>query len=115
MLETEQLIELEILAGDELLRLEAEELAAVDSLAAVAPDNAIGRLSRLDAMQMQEVAKEGQRQRAQRIHHLREALRRMDSGEYGICTACGEWIDYPRLEARPEILMCGSCMPNGDG
>jgi len=39
----------------------------------------------------------------------------MDSGEYGICTACGEWIDYPRLEARPEILMCGSCVPKSDG
>jgi DnaK suppressor protein len=111
MLETEQLIELEILAGEELDRLEREELAAADSLAAVAPDKAIGRLSRLDAMQMQEVAKEAQRQRGQRMHQLREAMRRMDTGEYGICTACSEWIDYQRLEARPEILMCGSCTP----
>ena len=109
MLNTEQLIELEILAGDELQRLEEEERAATDSLAAVSPDKAIGRLSRLDAIQMQEVAKESQRQRGMRMHQLREALRRMDSGAYGVCTACGEWIDYPRLEARPELLMCAKC------
>lgn len=109
MLETEQLIELEILAGEELERLLEEERGAAESLAAVSPDKAIGRLSRLDAMQMQEVAKEAQRQRATRIHQLREALKRMDMGEYGLCSACGEWIDFVRLEARPEILMCGGC------
>lgn len=115
MLETEQLIELEILAGEELERLEREETAAADSLAAVAPDKAIGRLSRLDAMQMQEMAREAQRQRGARMHELREAMRRMDVGEYGICAACGEWIDYPRLEARPEIRRCGACAKDAPG
>ena len=109
VLETEQLIELELLAREELDRLEREEVEARESTEAVAPDKAIGRLSRLDAMQMQEVAKEAQRQREIRRHELRQALRRMDLGEYGICSACGVWIDYPRLEARPEIRQCGSC------
>lgn len=109
MLKTEQLIELEILAGEELERLLEEENAATDSLKAIAPDKAIGRLSRIDAMQMQEVAKEAQRLRGQRMHELREALKRMDSGDYGICSACGEWMDYERLEARPETRMCGAC------
>ncbi|MEP4076224.1 TraR/DksA C4-type zinc finger protein [Haloferula sp.] len=109
MLETDQLIDLEILAGDELKRLEVEELEAADSLETVSPDKSIGRLSRLDAMQMQEVAKEAARQRGARIHLLREALKKMDTGEYGICTACGEWIEYSRLAARPETLQCGQC------
>ncbi|MGD7653802.1 MAG: TraR/DksA family transcriptional regulator [Verrucomicrobiales bacterium] len=106
MLETEQLIELEILAGEELERLEEEEVKAADSLQAVSPDNAIGRLSRLDSMQMQEIARVAQRQRQQRIEQLRDALQRMDAGEYGMC---GKWIEYARLEARPEIRMCGDC------
>lgn len=41
MLATDQLIELEILAGEELKRLEEEERTAADSLAAVSPDQAI--------------------------------------------------------------------------
>jgi len=109
MLETEQLIELEIAAGEELERLEREDREAGDSRETVAPDKAIGRLSRLDAMQMREVAEEAGRQRAERIHQLRLALRRMDQGEYGPCSACGEWIDYERLRARPELTRCGAC------
>ena len=109
MLETDELIELEIAARDELERLERENDEDQSSRNAVSPDKAIGRLSRLDAMQMQEMAKEAGRQRDIRMHRLREALRKMDTGEYGICTACGEWIDYDRLAARPEILKCGHC------
>ncbi|MGB1129141.1 MAG: TraR/DksA family transcriptional regulator [Haloferula sp.] len=109
MLETDDLIDLEILAGEELARLEAEQDKDASSREAVSPDKAIGRLSRLDAMQMQEVAKEAARQREVRIHRLREALRKMDLGEYGLCTACGEWIELERLKARPEILQCGNC------
>lgn len=110
MLETDQLIDLEILAGEELDRLEAEDLEAADSLETVSPDKAIGRLSRLDSMQMQEVAKEAARQRGMRIHRLREALRKMDHGEYGLCSACGGWIEIERLKAQPEILKCSGCM-----
>lgn len=109
MLETEQLIDLEILAGEELERLAAEDREAADSLEAVSPDKAIGRLSRLDAMQMQEVAKEAARQRGMRMHRLREALRRMDAGEYGLCSACGELIDFERLQTCPETLKCSAC------
>jgi DnaK suppressor protein len=109
VLETEQLIDLEILAGEELERLEAEDLEAADSLEVVSPDNAIGRLSRLDSMQMQEVAKEASRQRGMRIHRLREALSKMDRGNYGLCTACSEWIDFERLKAGPETLKCSAC------
>ena len=56
MLTTDQLIELEILARDELARLQTEATEAKGDAEAVAPDNAIGRLSRLDSMQMQEMA-----------------------------------------------------------
>lgn len=109
MLETDDLIDLEIFAGEELARLENEHEVDASSREAVSPDKAIGRLSRLDAMQMQEVAKEAARQREMRIHRLREALRKMDLGEYGLCTACGDWIELVRLKAQPEILQCGKC------
>lgn len=109
MLDTDQLIELEILAQEELERLERECQSDTSSREAVSPDVAIGRLTRIDAMQMQEVAKAAAREREIRIHRLREALHKMDIGEYGPCTACGEWIDYARLCARPEILRCAKC------
>jgi RNA polymerase-binding protein DksA len=40
---------------------------------------------------------------------LRRALRRMDDGEYGFCTACREPIDERRLSAAPTAELCVNC------
>ncbi len=109
VLSVEEQIDLEIRARDELQKLRQEaETEEVDPQA-VAVDVAIGRLSRLDSMQMEEVRKDAARRRNQRIHELQEALRRMDEGSYGLCEGCGEWITYARLEQRPEAALCGGC------
>ncbi|MDO9104509.1 MAG: TraR/DksA family transcriptional regulator [Methylovulum sp.] len=40
---------------------------------------------------------------------IKQALARIDSGEYGICTACGEPIRAERLKALPYSHLCISC------
>jgi DnaK suppressor protein len=110
MLEVAQQIELEILARELLATLEAErDAAAPADTEAVSPDKAIGRLSRLDAMQMQQVAMDAERRRENRITELTLALQRMDDGEYGTCQRCRATIAYTRLEALPEARFCGQC------
>ena len=42
------------------------------------------------------------------LHHLREALRRIGDGAYGICR-CGKEISRDRLEALPHATMCIEC------
>lgn len=109
MLDIDQVIELEIRARDELDRLRKEAEAEESDPAAVAVDVAIGRLSRLDSMQMEEIKKNGTRVRNERIHLLQEALKKMDAGTYGRCEGCEGWIGYARLEERPEANLCGDC------
>lgn len=109
MLDVDQLIELEVLAREELERLKAEAGREVIDPAAVAVDVAIGRLSRLDSMQMEEVRKDATRRRNERIHLLQQAVNKMDEGSYGLCEGCGEWIAYARLEVSPEAILCGTC------
>ena len=109
VLSVEEQIELEIRARGELERLREEATSEEADPQAVAVDVAIGRLSRLDSMQMEEVRKDAVRRRNQRIHELQETLRKMDEGNYGICEGCGGWIDYARLEQRPEAALCGDC------
>lgn len=109
VLNVDEQIELEILARDLLERLRAEASSEEVDPQAVAVDVAIGRLSRLDSMQMEEVRKDATRRRNLRIHELQESLRRMDEGSYGVCEGCGEWIAYARLEQRPEANLCGDC------
>lgn len=43
------------------------------------------------------------------VAQINKALQRMDQGEYGVCTECGEEIDDRRLEARPFALRCIDC------
>ncbi len=43
------------------------------------------------------------------IKKIDRALKRIEEGSYGICEACGEEIDYKRLEARPEASLCIRC------
>ncbi len=109
VLSVEEQIELEIQARGELEGLRKEASSEEVDPQAVAVDVAIGRLSRLDSMQMEEVRKAATRRRNQRIHELQEALRKMDEGDYGLCEGCGEWIAYVRLEQRPEATLCGDC------
>jgi DnaK suppressor protein len=40
---------------------------------------------------------------------IREALRKIDCGTYGICEECGEDIDINRLEMRPVAELCITC------
>jgi RNA polymerase-binding protein DksA len=40
---------------------------------------------------------------------VREAISRIDKGEYGICELCGEPIKKERLEAVPYSSMCVKC------
>jgi len=43
------------------------------------------------------------------IGQIREALRRIEGGNYGTCARCGEDIGDARLEAVPHTAVCISC------
>jgi DnaK suppressor protein len=43
------------------------------------------------------------------IAKMREAIQRIDTGTYGICTSCGGDISDKRLTARPVTTLCIDC------
>ena len=43
------------------------------------------------------------------LHHIDEALARIEDGTYGICTSCGELIRKPRLLNQPFSTLCMEC------
>jgi len=43
------------------------------------------------------------------ILKIREAIERLDEGEFGICESCGEDISEARLKARPVTTLCIDC------
>ena len=75
----------------------------------VSPDKAIGRLTRQDALQQQQMSAELIRRHEQELARVQRALRAIDEGTYGLCRRCGEPIAPARLEAMPDAVVCVPC------
>lgn len=102
------------LRGD-LIRLQAElrttsETTSQHAETVELDQAAVGRLSRIDAMQQQKMAEAQHRRNQLRLKQLAVALMAFNDDEYGDCKVCGEPIGYGRLKARPESPACVPCM-----
>lgn len=69
----------------------------------------VGRLSRMDALQGQAMAKAEEQRRQQNVTRIAGALQRLEQGVFGECIECGEWINIKRLESDPLVLKCIDC------
>ena len=69
----------------------------------------VGRLSRMDALQGQALAKAGKERAERQLKMIEAALMRIDNDEYGECMECGEPINPKRLEIDPTSLYCIDC------
>jgi len=72
-------------------------------------DTAIGRLSRMDAMQDQQMALELRRRQEQQLQRITNALKRIGNGTYGQCGRCRKPIAEERLELAPDVFLCVRC------
>ncbi|MCU7917658.1 MAG: TraR/DksA C4-type zinc finger protein [Candidatus Thiodiazotropha sp. (ex Dulcina madagascariensis)] len=103
------------LIRERLLHLQAD-LQAVDETSQEAgktvelDQSRVGRLTRMDAIQAQQMAQETARRRHHQRLMIEGALRRIDSGEYGYCFVCGEEIDARRLSVDPTVTRCITCV-----
>ena len=91
----------------ELLAL--SEAAADERRPVVLDQQSVGRVSRMDAMQVQAMAQSVEARRRARLPLIEAALRRLDAGDYGYCTDCGEQIPARRLAIDPTIARCVDC------
>lgn len=73
----------------------------------------VGRLSRMDAMQVQAMAQETERRRANERRRIAAALERIAAGDFGYCVTCDEPIPRKRLELDPAIPTCIACSAAG--
>ena len=86
------------------MKAELEELlhtSADDSAPVQLDQTSVGRLSRMDAMQVQAMAQETRRRRLQELQKVDAALDRIEDGEYGYCVQTGEPIPRARLDLDP--------------
>lgn len=90
--------------------LDAEDALGAEAQKVVELDQcAVGRLSRMDALQGQAMAKATQARRATSRQRIAAALARIEEEEFGYCAECGEEIAPRRLDLDPAVPTCISC------
>ena len=69
----------------------------------------VGRLSRMDALQVQAMSLESERRRQLELKRIEAALKRIEDGEFGYCLSCDEEIGEKRIAADPTLPTCVYC------
>jgi DnaK suppressor protein len=69
----------------------------------------VGRLSRIDALQNQQMTQGLQAREHARYAQVVEALKRLERGDYGRCAGCEQPIPFERLLVFPEAMRCAAC------
>ena len=96
--------------NDELYNLQNLSDKTKESRAPVELDQqSVGRLSRMDALQKQNMELATEQRRQVRIKAVQAALERIEAGDYGYCVMCDEAIAPQRLSFDPAIAVCISC------
>lgn len=78
----------------------------------VSPDNAIGRLTRMEAINAKSINDANIRTAKVRLMKLEKALERVECPDFGICQLCKEPIPLKRLMILPESNVCVQCLEN---
>ena len=102
---------------EELLARIREQLQTIDQEIAkleeatqpVAPDNAIGRVSRMDAIGNKMINDRGLDSARSRKARLEVVLGKADQPDFGKCAICRATIPVKRLFAIPESTLCMQC------
>ena len=75
----------------------------------ISPENAIGRVSRMDAINNKSVLKAALREAQSKLIQLKKIIKKIESSDFGLCKICKKNIPFGRLMIRPESELCVDC------
>jgi DnaK suppressor protein len=75
----------------------------------IAPDNAIGRLTRMDAINSKSINESALSNAKHKLLKMERALTVIDDPGFGVCRECEEQIPFERLMIMPESDLCVQC------
>lgn len=94
-----------------------EEIAATKKLVAsyreltkpIAPENAIGRVSRMDAINNKSVNDSALKKAELKLKNLNVAITKVDDLDFGVCIRCKKPIPIGRILLLPQAITCVHC------
>ena len=105
----EQLVQIKekIITDMNLMQTEIDEL--LEKTKPITPDCSLGRLTRQEMIQEQQVNEHALHEAEIRLNRLKYALQKVDKEDYGVCLECEEEIIFGRLLLLPESTHCVAC------
>ena len=76
----------------------------------VQPDNAIGRLTRMEAIQSKSISEASLNSAREKLVKLETAFEKVEREEFGICKRCSHPIPLARIMLMPESILCVTCV-----
>ena len=84
-------------------------VALKDLTKPISPDSAIGRISRMDAINNKSINDAGLRTAQAKLPKLQRRLSQVDEAGFDNCNKCGNPIQFGRLKFMPESSFCIHC------
>ena len=75
----------------------------------IAPDNAIGRITRMEAINSKSINEAALNKASQTLSKMERALKMIHDPDFGVCRECEEPIPFARLMIVPESDLCVEC------
>ena len=75
----------------------------------ITPENSIGRISRMDAINNKSVVEAALREAEKKMHQLLQMHKKINDEDFGICIKCRNIIPFGRLMIRPHSKFCVNC------
>jgi len=75
----------------------------------IAPENAIGRISRMDAINNRSINEEALKKAELKLNNLQVALSNIEDDDFGICARCKNTIPTGRILLVPQSRFCVHC------
>ena len=79
------------------------------SIKPIAPDNAIGRLTRMEAIGSKGIGEASLGFAQRKLARLETALNKIENSEFGVCIRCSSPIPKDRMILMPESVTCVAC------
>ncbi len=93
----------------EIRETKAQVTALQELSKPIAPDNAVGRLSRMEAISTKGINQAALTNAKRKLARLQHALTQLDNPDFGICCECDKPIPLGRILLLPESIMCVQC------
>ena len=75
----------------------------------ISPENSIGRISRMDAINNKSVLEAALREAQSKLIQLKKTFKKIESADFGLCKMCKKNSPFGRLMIRPESELCVNC------